>query len=149
MLNREINSGGLVVTAENHDVERDFNSTRKRHITVVKTSSWSFSLPNILMVIGGVVGVSAMSVGLNFALRAWMKNGKRARAGRSVINMEAASAPQLELGFHGNAGAEEGAAGAGQLELGFLGNADADGNANINRQIILSFPTYSKEDMFQ
>ena len=60
--------------------------------------------------------------------------------------METSSAPQLELGYHGNAEVEGGAAGAGQLELVFLGNAEADGNhgkANVNRQIILSYPTYS------
>ena len=80
-----------------------------------------------------------------------MKNGRRQRAGRNVASLEvgAASAPQLELGYHGNAGPEEGAAGAGQLELGYLGNAKADGhhgNGNVNRQIILSFPSYGKGD---
>ena len=82
-----MNSAGLVVTVENHEVERELNSTRANHATVAEASSWSFSLPNILMVIGGVVGVSAVSVGLNFALSAWVKNGRKARAGRSVVNM--------------------------------------------------------------
>ena len=72
---------------ENHEVERELNSTRANHATVAEASSWSFSFPNILMVIGGVVGVSAVSVGLNFALSAWVKNGRKARAGRSVVNM--------------------------------------------------------------
>ena len=53
LLNREINSGGLVVTVENHEVEREVNSTREHHGTIVRTSSWGFSLTNILMVIGG------------------------------------------------------------------------------------------------
>ena len=147
-----MNSAGLVVTVENHEVEKELNSTRANPATVAGASSWSFSFTNILMLVGGVVGVSAVRVELNFALIAWVKNGRRSRAGRNVVDMETASAPQLELGYHGNAGAEGGAAGAGQLELEFLGNAEADGNhgkVNVNRQIILSFPTYSKEDLFQ
>ena len=67
--------------------------------TVAGTSTWGFSLKNILMIVGGVAAVSAVTVGVNFTLRAWMKNGKRQRAERNVAGPEvgAASAPQLSL----------------------------------------------------
>jgi len=108
LLNREMNSGGLVVTVESNEVERALNNTRMKPDQVT-VSTWSLSLGNILMVIGGVVAVSAVSVGLNFALRSWFRNGKEHRAEQ---DMEAVAAPEL------------GPAIAGQLELGYIENTE-------------------------
>ena len=58
LLNREMNSGGLVVTVENHEVEKELNTTSVNSATVAGTSSWGFSFNNILMLVGGVAGVS-------------------------------------------------------------------------------------------
>jgi len=80
------------------------------------------------MIAGGVAAVSALTVGVNFARKFWVKNGRRQRAER---NVEAVAGAEVEA--------------AGQLELEYFGNAEADGG-NGNRVIILSFPSYGKQD---
>ena len=92
-----------------------------------------------------MVGVSEMSVKMSFALRKWMRSGKRVRPGRSV--------PQLEMGESASAPIEtpdKRKARKGQLEIEFHGNAYAvehHGNVEIKRQINLAFPTYPEEEI--
>ena len=84
------------------------------------------------MISGGVAAVSALTVGVNFALKSWVKNGRRQRA---EMNVEAVAGPEVGA--------------AGQLELEYLGNAEVDGhhgNGNGNRASIHSFPFYGKEN---
>ena len=95
------------------------------------------------MAVGGMFGVSALSVGMSFALQKWVKEGKSLRAGRAV--------PQLEMGETASAPMEVPDRRKGQLEIEFHGNAYAvehHGNMEIKRQINLVLPTYPEEELF-
>jgi len=123
LLMREMNSGGLVVTVEDNEVQKELNDTRVSFTTGVESSTWEFSLKNILMLAGGV---AALTVGvMYYAGKFWVKNGRRQR---SEKNVEAVAGTEVEA--------------AGQLkELEYFGNIEADGG-NGNRAIILSFPRF-------
>ena len=112
LLMQEMNSGGLVVTVEDNEVQKELNDTKVSFTTGAESSTWEFSLKNILMLAGGVAAVSALTVGVMYYKRKfWVKNGRR---------------PFFTICF-------------------YFGNIEADGG-NGNRAIILSFPSYGKQD---
>ena len=95
------------------------------------------------MAVGGMFGVSALSVGMSFALRKWVKEGKSLRAGRTV--------PQLEKGEKASAPIEIPDRMKGPLEIEFHGSAYAvehHGNMEIKRQINVVLPNYPEEELF-
>ena len=71
------------------------------------------------MALGGMIGVSALTVGMSLAIRKWMKEGKRLRTGRQI--------PQLEMEEEASAPIEKPDRRKGPLEIEFYGSADLQG----------------------
>ena len=63
LLVREMNSGRLVVTVERSEVQNELNDSRVDSAKGAEGSSWRFSLKDTLILAGGVVVVSAVTVG--------------------------------------------------------------------------------------
>ena len=104
-------------------------------------NSWGFSLKNTLTLVAGVVMVSVVTVRrMYFPCRFWVKSGRRQRIGR---DMEAVAGADGEAA--GNLKEIEYAAAGNLKEIEYFGNAEAEGG-NVNRAVILSFPTYGKQE---
>ena len=137
-----MNSGGLVVTVEPNEVEKVINASIEAHNKVApQTHGTGFSTTYTLMALGGMIGVSALTVGLSLAIRKWMKEGKKLRAGRKITQLEMieeASAPIEILDRR-----------KGPLEIELHGSAYAVeyyGNMEVKRQINLVLPKYPEEE---
>jgi hypothetical protein len=78
----------------------------------VEAGSSRFTATSIMMMIGGMIGASIMTIAMSLFLKKWMRSG---RSGEVV--------PQVEMEEQANAPIEQ--VSAGLRELGFNGNADA------------------------